>query len=511
MDHRGDGVEVVDGRIEDFATGDEFDTASDAIDIPDEEETDDGSDTGADGTEEEAIAEEDGGDPAAWSAEGFEDPDIASFLDDDHEEGSQDPEAGDSDDHEKEDIEESGFELDGGEQGALGVAPAFHHEHAFGGEEHAEVIASGIEIDAGFEFDLDAGNGACGGEGIDHPTHALQFAKRDEAEGGVVFAHFGFVHIDDGKVGVDSARWGTGPWEGDRDIITGADEEVIFDFSFAIAVASATDADAEYDTGVDIFGGIEALDRIVGVDHGRGCAGVERLRVRGRRWILESELIEVVVPLVVVPLGDGGFAGGDGDLFDLLTELSVTFLFEFEFLSSAGHIAAVTPTAGLEAGFLGSVTGFAKQELETIAIFGVHEERAEIADLGIGFGIDADEINLLRVGLPGDAEGQHGGDGDHGGGSGQPVAEAFLYRALVELGFRDAGGGVAADDDIAEDAVDAIAHFEREAVHDTIDHDERRDTEGDGDDRSEGDPAGSQIPPAEQKSIHEHHPWLVQS
>ena len=59
----------------------------------------------------------------APSAQRLEDADVAGFFHHDHEEHGQDAEAGHRDDDEQQHVENGGFHLHGGQQGALLVAP----------------------------------------------------------------------------------------------------------------------------------------------------------------------------------------------------------------------------------------------------------------------------------------------------------------------------------------------------------------------------------------------------
>jgi hypothetical protein len=73
----------------------------------------------------------------------------------------------------------------------------------------------------------------------------------------------------------------------------------------------------------------------------------------------------------------------------------------------------------------------------------------------------------------------HGWQRDNGGYSIYGISEPGTNAFDVPIGFRDAIGGSGFDDEIAENSMHSILHLGREAVHDTIDHDQRSDTQGD--------------------------------
>ena len=72
----------------------------------------------------------------------------------------------------------------------------------------------------------------------------------------------------------------------------------------------------------------------------------------------------------------------------------------------------------------------------------------------------------------------------------------------VALGVGKAVERLAFEHDVGEDAVDAVLHLVREALHHAVDDDHRRHAEHHADDRSQRDVARAQIAPAEQKFVH---------
>ncbi len=106
------------------------------------------------------------------------------------------------------------------------------------------------------------------------------------------------------------------------------------------------------------------------------------------------------------------------------------------------------------------------------------------------------------MGLATNAESKHGRNRDDRRYSLEPIPQG-----LSNLGFEIARVGnavrsMALHHDIAQDSVDTIMHLGGKTIHDAVDDDERRDTQGDRYDRSKGDPASAEISPAEQELVH---------
>ena len=72
----------------------------------------------------------------------------------------------------------------------------------------------------------------------------------------------------------------------------------------------------------------------------------------------------------------------------------------------------------------------------------------------------------------------------------------------MAVGIGKAVERAAFEDDVGEDAVDAVLHLVREAFHHGVDDDHRRHAEHHADDRGQRDVARAEIAPAEQKFVH---------
>ncbi len=109
--------------------------------------------------------------------------------------------------------------------------------------------------------------------------------------------------------------------------------------------------------------------------------------------------------------------------------------------------------------------------------------------------IDADEIDLLRVACAVELKVQHGWDGNDAGHPFQAIAERFANATLIPFDIPDSVGGMALDNEVAEDTVDPLLHLGGEAVHDAVDDNKGGDTKRHRYDRSEGDPTRPKITP----------------
>ena len=148
------------------------------------------------------------------------------------------------------------------------------------------------------------------------------------------------------------------------------------------------------------------------------------------------------------------------------------------------------------------VAAFFELEVELLAIVGVLQVAAKVADGGVGRFVDADQADLAGDVLIAAGEAEHRGDVDGRRHAGDVLAGDLADLLHVVIGVGDAVERAAFEDDVGEDAVDAILHLVGEAFHHGVDDDHRRDAEHHADDRDERDVASAEVAPAEEEFVH---------
>ena len=161
MDDGWNRVEIIDGGVKNLAPGEPLKDSGYFIDLPDKEKPTHNTGTRSNGTEQDAIAQEDRGDPASGRAKGLEYTDVPCLFDNDHEKRGEDSKPSNGDNHEQKNIENRGLHLDGCQQRSLRVAPRVDLNIGFVGRKLvSQGIAGRRKIRAFFQFDLNRGDGS---------------------------------------------------------------------------------------------------------------------------------------------------------------------------------------------------------------------------------------------------------------------------------------------------------------------------------------------------------------
>ena len=109
----------------------------------------------------------------------------------------------------------------------------------FGRKAIAQCIANDVQVGALGQFQLNRGDATNAGFRIDHAAEFLQLIQADECERAVVFAHPGFIQIDDGELLVDDFRFARGVGKDHANVVARLGVVVILDLAGVVAVADA--------------------------------------------------------------------------------------------------------------------------------------------------------------------------------------------------------------------------------------------------------------------------------
>ena len=155
---------------------------------------------------------------------------------------------------------------------------------------------------------------------------------------------------------------------------------------------------------------------------------------------------------------------------------------------------------------------FAARSVATLAQFkacvclvlGVQQVLSKVADVVVGFWFQANQLNVTRDLLVVEFDSQHGGDVDANRSRSDLITTDFLDLSQMRFGIRHAVTGVTFDHHIRGEAMQSVVHFGTEASHDAVDDNQRGDTQGHTDDRSQRDISRAQIAKTKQPTIHSH-------
>jgi hypothetical protein len=304
FDVRRDFVEVVDAAVEELLAGLVGDPGLDGVDVEGDGEADDGAEAAADHAQEDRVPDEDAEHAAVAGPEGFQDADVAVFFADDHREDGQDAEPGDADDHEQQQVQDTAFNIDGGQERPLGVFP--------GDDVRLAVVLEEVLHGAG-DVRLDELIFLCGGLGgefhlqaVDlavHPPQPLEFFEGQIDELIVVLAHLAFEVVRDDVGAPDRTQVIPGE-RGDHDGV--ADFQQCADFDSPIGASVADVGDHVADDDADRLGGwnlgqIRLRDDDRRRSHQRRGAGAEEVpsgpRRRGQPRRLLFDQVDQFEPL----------------------------------------------------------------------------------------------------------------------------------------------------------------------------------------------------------------------
>ncbi len=169
--------------------------------------------------------------------------------------------------------------------------------------------------------------------------------------------------------------------------------------------------------------------------------------------------------------------------------------------AGSGQLGA--PQSVASAGRIGNiVTFFAQRETHVATVFGMLQILAEIAGQALRVFIDADELDRPIDPVAAILKAEHRRHVDGDGERFDPVTGDLADLLQVPLGVEEAFEVARLENDVGQDAMDAVLHLAGEAVHHRVHHDHRGDAERDAHDGSQRNPARAQIAPAEQEFVH---------
>ncbi len=268
----------------------------------------------------------------------------------------------------------------------------------FGRKATSQCVADRVQVRPLGQFQLNRGDRPDARFGVDHAPKFLQLIQTHEGKRAVVFAHPGFIQIDDRELLVHDLGFIRRVGKHHADVIAGLGVVVIDHVAVGVSSADAAGGNAQNDSRELFVHGIHRRDQFAlgrCTDQLLGVTGAERRPgggVFGNRLLLSGLSV----------LGLSVLAGPQ-------FRHQPTFLGHHFFdRAILGHpLLAVHPAGRFQSLAVRGVPRFTQLERGRFLVFRVHQVFAEITDAVVTFGIQSDQVDVSSDLLPAELDPQH--------------------------------------------------------------------------------------------------------